>query len=300
MTMFFLWIAYFLSADLIDYDGKTLSLSDHFTMEHPLGHLSAEKATLTNLESLTDREKTRRTNLNCRLQIQLEKNISLESCHPHFPIFISSEKARCDLPPKNIFSTLQFQEIEFFENVKIKAQNVLHSDIIATGGSAIYKHGKLYLYPSPPKSHCQLQRDEDWIHAEKILFDGLKMEMICFSPHGYFHENSLSFSADSARISLTKDLQPTFLLLEGHVTLKGIHQNKETFALADELTYKADEKEVILTANPSRKVLFWQKDLELSAPQLRIKDAIKGVGDIHFTLNLEEKKQLQTIFSKYL
>lgn len=286
-----LFVAYALSADLVDYDGKTLTFSQHFQIEHPLGHLTGEKATLTNLSLPLNKGPQKNP-----IQVELENQVLLDACNASIPLSISSQRARCDLPPKNIFSTLQSQEIEFYENVIIKSP----FDITAKGGSAVYQRNKLTLYPSPLKSYCQLDQNENWIQAEKIIFDLALMEMVCLSAHGYTTENALFFSADSIRLSLSKEFQPTLLLLEGNVALRALYQNKKSFALADAVTYKMEQKELLLTAAPTKKVLFWQDGLELSAPQLRITDAIEGIGDIHFMLNTEQKKQLLEIFSRHL
>lgn len=289
--IFHFLIAYILSADLINYDGKTATFSKHFQIEHPLGTLSGEKAILMNL-CLPPNKTAQKDSI----QIQLENQILLDACNAPIPLSISSQRAHCALPSKNIFPTLQTQEIEFYENVVIKGP----LDIIAKGGSAIYSQNKLTLYPSASKSHCQIKQNENWIQAEKILFDLLQMELICLSSKGYIAEKALFFSADSLKLSLSKNFHPQLVMLEGKVALHGLYQNKKSFCLAEAASYKIDEKEWLLTAEPEKKVLFWQDGLELSAPKLRITDTIEGIGDIRFILNTEQKHQLLQIFSRYL
>ena len=144
------------------------------------------------------------------------------------------------------------------------------------------------------------QTDGDWLHAEKMTFNLLKKEMLCFSPQGYLSDKNLSFSARSARTLFTERFDPLLFLLEGNVAVQGLYQNKESFAASDAILYKVAEKEAHLTADFPKRVLFWQEGLEMSAPKICITNAIKAVGDVRFILKTEEKNHLQEIFAKHL
>jgi hypothetical protein len=92
------------------------------------------------------------------------------------------------------------------------------------------------------------------------------------------------------------------LLLKGEVTLS----SEDRFGIADRLTYSPYTKTVILLANPGNKVLFYDKeqDVSMSADEVHItknsetrKTEIKGVGHVQFLLSPEENTQLKTTFS---
>ena len=96
------------------------------------------------------------------------------------------------------------------------------------------------------------------------------------------------------------------LSLQGNVHLfSAIIQGKESFALADTLTYNPRDKTLVLSSE--KKVLFWQEGSRLSASEVRIRrdpiteiDSIEGVGDVHFAFDLEEENAIQQMFGKYL
>ena len=78
------------------------------------------------------------------------------------------------------------------------------------------------------------------------------------------------------------------------------------YALADHVELLLDQNQMILSAKPEKRVLFYDKsrDMQISAPLLRIsrdqetkKDSIKGSGDVRFNFVEKEFEELRRTFS---
>lgn len=261
MIALLLALTYNLTADQADYDGKTLILAGHFHIDHPMGGLSAEKATIENLQLHGAGKKT--------TQLHLENNVEIESVGKT-PFLLKAKRAICDLPPASLFSFFQIQEIRFFDQVEIATIQ----DLLARGGSALYKLGTLTLFPTLPTASCKLYRGEEEIHAQEIRFE----------------------------------LPTETLHLKGNVLLHSTRiKEKESFASADSLLYRTREKTLTLSSIPPKKVLFWQDGLSLSASEVQIKqdpeteeETIEGFGDVHFTFDLEEQNFIKKFIANYL
>lgn len=321
---------YFLSSNQADFDGKNLIFSGKFQVEHPMGLLKAEKATLKDLQLHHPTKKG--------MQLFLEEGVSIESMKGKTPFAISSRSAFCELPPNTFLSFFQFQELQFYDEVKITTL----LGIQAHGGSAFYKTGSLTLYPSIPLSCCQLERGLDRIEAQEIRFDLLKEELSCFKAHGILalreREPSLHFStetllwqkkeeklyfqkdvfieqtgqfslyADNALLTFQNEFEPHLFWLEGNVRLFSPQiQDKESFSVADQIAFYPQERKIILSSLPPKRVLFWQEGFSLSAPEVWIerdpltgKETIEGKGDVHFAFDSEEKNIIEQLLSKYL
>jgi hypothetical protein len=279
--------SYLLNAAQADYDGSSLKFSGQFQIEHPMGRLTGKKAELKDLQS----ERLGKNGAN----LYLEEGVFFDAASSATPFQVSSKRAFCELPPKSLFSFLKFQEVRFFEDVEI--QTLL--GIKATGGTATYKQGKLALYPEVPAIHCRLFRGHDTIDAKEIWFDLFLKELICISPIGFLSVGEITFSADSAHLTFQDDYHPDLLLLEGSVRIVSTFQGKKTFALADAATVRIDEKNLTLKSAPSKRVILWQEGLQISAPEVQIDDRIRGLGDVHFSLDTEEVRELQKLFSKF-
>lgn len=254
--------SYDLSAQQADYDGKTLILNGQIEIAHPMGRLSAQKATIENLNLRSSHKKT--------THLHLENDVEIDVPEGKIPFSVRAKRAECDLFSSNPFSYFQVQEVRFLDQVQISTQN----DLAAAGGFAVYKSGTFTLFPSAPKTHCQLIRGREEIYAQKIDFD----------------------------------LASETLHLEGTVQLHSSRmKNKESFATADHLFYHLGEKLIVLAAIPPKKVLFWQNDLSLSANEIKIRqdpqtgtESIEGFGDVHFTFDDEEQNFIEKFFSNYL
>lgn len=123
-----------------------------------------------------------------------------------------------------------------------------------------------------------------------------------------YQDEHIYLEADRGRLSLSH-LQPEALYCEGSIRM--ISQKKESScnALADQLVYFPSTRTLILSSKSPQRVLFWQTNgsLRLSAPEVHMcldakekEEEIQGMGDVHFTFNLEEEHLIETLFSKYL
>ncbi len=316
---------YDLTADVADYDGKNLCLTGNFQIDHPMGHLFAEKAVVENLDL--------RQSLKKAHHLYLENEVIIEVLEGKTPFALSSKKAVCDLLPP--FSLFQQDELYFDEQVEIRSLG--ESNFLAKGGSALYKNDTLTLYPSIPSIHCQIFLNGDRIDARKIVSDLSKETIVCEEPEGFLSSNALRFSArklvyhkEEGKIHLEKDVriwQDNLFFIEakrGSVALNNeskperIHlyedirlvsnqvSEKRSFAAADTLVYNLLDETLTLSSAAPKRVLFWQEGLRLSAPEVKIGQTtnggigkIEGCGDVHFNLDLEEQNTIETLISKY-
>jgi lipopolysaccharide export system protein LptA len=321
---------YLLSADQADYDGKNLIFSGKFQVDHPMGVLQAEKATLRDLQLHRPEKKGS--------HLTLENGVSISVKRSKTPFSIRSLRAICELPPTSLFPLFQFQELQFFDDVEIQTTE----NISARGGSAVYKIGSLTLYPAIPTARCQLLRNQDRIEANEIRFDLLKEELHCKGAQGSLlpssqelplrfaanellwkkqeaelfleeevsieQENRFSVHSDRAFLSLGEEKTPRLFLLENNVRLYSSSiQGKESFSIADRVSFSPQEGTIVLSASFPKRVLFWQEGLNLSAPEISIKkdpatkkETIEGKGDVHFAFDTEEKNIIEQLLSKYL
>jgi lipopolysaccharide export system protein LptA len=245
-----------LEADQLDYDGKTLTFKGAFCLQHPMGTLSAEKASIDNLQ-LNHSHQT-------GVKVLLEQQVQLDA--PTFSL--KAGKAECELSSQTTFSLLDFEELHLSDSIEIHAPE---HNLTACGDFAIYKLGTLVLYPSLPNTHCQVLQGDDKIDAQKIRFD-----------------------LSSQTVSLEGDVRLISSKIRG----------QKSFAAADSILYGLAEKTLTLSSIPPRKVLFWQKDLSLSADQVIVRQdpetTVEGMGDVHFSFDLEETDYFQKFFQNYL
>jgi len=125
----------------------------------------------------------------------------------------------------------------------------------------------------------------------------------------YCEEPEIAFYADSALLeySLADDImQPSLLTLKGNIRLFSHDPLKSArFGAADRLTYSLTTRTLILSANPGKKVLFWDENqgVRLSAPEVHIlydsetkQQNVKGIGAVQFSFTLEEQNKLYQLF----
>ena len=103
---------------------------------------------------------------------------------------------------------------------------------------------------------------------------------------------------------------PTRMILEGHVHLMNrcaidAEGPYLQFALADRVEYKAEAKEVHLSAKGKGRILFFDKlnNLQVSAPGLKIrrdqvtnKDSVQGIGNVRFSFVEKEFAEMNKYF----
>ncbi len=217
-------------------------------------------------------------------------------------------------------------QIEATENLKQIEGTTPHGfTLLAEEGS--------YIYPSHQfvaQKNCLLKQGENQIEGNRIDLDLAEEKLKLENPKGHIAPESLDFTAkfltwekeanrlyliDEVRVTQTDDLillakkgivhleefKPTQVTLEGNVRLiSSRFQNKESFAMADHLTFDPREKTLLFGAE--QKVLFWQEGLTLSASEVLIRkdQTIEGHGDVHFTFSLDEQNRIDEFFKQYL
>ena len=318
-----------LEADKAAYDGKTLSFNGSFHLTHPMGDL---KSAAASIEGLGAKNQPLHIVLDQQVHIDLSPSKNREQ-----PISIQSDRASCELKGFDPFSFLSVQTIEFQKNVQISTSKDLLAKgglaIYKKGKNS----STITLYPSLPLLACQIFHREITLHTETIefLFTGEKPELsqisttgdseiflpsngrlLCKGPLLYdpinntlkaspneplqFTNDTLYLEADRAQITHP---DRTFVL-EGNIRLiSSQFQGKETYAIAETATYSPQENLLTLHSSSQRKVLFWQDGFTFTAPEVHIRkdlETVQGVGDIHFTFDLDEQNYFEQIFSKYL
>lgn len=125
----------------------------------------------------------------------------------------------------------------------------------------------------------------------------------------YYEEEELAVFADTASLeySMTSDtLEPSSLTLSGNIRLFSHDPQKPSrCGLADRLIYSLTTRTLILSANPGKKVLFWDEaqGMRLSAPEVHItydpetkQQQVKGVGAVQFAFTPDEQNKLHQLF----
>jgi lipopolysaccharide export system protein LptA len=125
----------------------------------------------------------------------------------------------------------------------------------------------------------------------------------------YYEEAEFAVFADTASLeySISNDtMQLSSLTLSGNIRLFSHDpQKRSRCGLADRLTYSLTTKTLILSANPGKKVLFWDESqgIHLSAPEVHItqdhetqQQQVKGIGAVQFALTPDEQNKIQQLF----
>jgi lipopolysaccharide export system protein LptA len=125
----------------------------------------------------------------------------------------------------------------------------------------------------------------------------------------YYEEEEFAVFANNAFLdySIADDtVQPSSLILSGNIRLFSHDPQKPLrCGLADRLTYSLTTKTLILSANPGKKVLFWDESqgMRLSAPEVHItydfetkQQHIKAVGAVQFSFTPDEQNKIQQLF----
>jgi hypothetical protein len=156
-------------------------------------------------------------------------------------------------------------------------------------------------------SHGSLHFDK-----EKLLATILSPEKDGVVPKDkqlYYEEAEVAVFADSAALEYAVHadaMQPSQLFLKGNIRLFSHDPMKPPrYGVADRLTYSLTTRTLILSANPGKKVLFWdeKEGMHLSAPEVHItydaqtkQQMVKGVGAVQFSFTPEEQNKLFQLF----
>lgn len=125
----------------------------------------------------------------------------------------------------------------------------------------------------------------------------------------YYEEPEICIKADEAMLEYSiadNSLQPVSLALKGGVRLSSLGTQKPPrCGIADRLTYSLTTRTLILSANPGKKVLFWDEaqGARISANEVHITEDpqtkqqfIRGIGNVQFAFSAEESALLQQLF----
>jgi lipopolysaccharide export system protein LptA len=140
------------------------------------------------------------------------------------------------------------------------------------------------------------------VTSGKVPFD----QQMCYQ------DGEFTVYADKANLeySIVDDaLQPVSLTMRGNVRLRSQEEESPPrAAIADRVNYSPATRTLILTANPGKRVLFWdqQQAMRISATEVHVtydaesgKESVKGVGNVKFAFTAEESDKLQKYFPLY-
>ncbi len=164
---------------------------------------------------------------------------------------------------------------------------------------AEYRADTLELSPS-----CRLELPDASLQCEGPLTLHTQEQMAETAFPFHYDDSEFHIDAQSGKLLYAEEhsLAPKTIQCEGAVRLA----SEENYALADELVYFPETKTLHLFARKEARVLFWKSDgsVQISAPEVAARfgktEEIKGIGDVHFTFDLEEAHRIETLFGKYL
>lgn len=145
------------------------------------------------------------------------------------------------------------------------------------------------------KKDLFLEGDEiNWQSAEeKITIYGAPVQLQDDLCHIYCKKAALFYHKE--------DLFPERVVLSDKIQLFYNEKKLKSYGIAEKITYDPTTKELLLEG---KRVLFCNEEdnLRISAPKILIKKDhyVKGIGDVRFSFNQEEKEKFNTLFSKYL
>lgn len=126
-----------------------------------------------------------------------------------------------------------------------------------------------------------------------------------------YTESELTLFADKALLEyalVDEELQPVSLLLKGNVKISSSKEGPALCGLSDRVLLSPATKTLILSADPNKKVLFWDEEqgVRISSQEIHVtqdpstnKKAIKGVGNVKFAFSTEESALLNKLFPNY-
>ncbi len=155
-------------------------------------------------------------------------------------------------------------------------------------------HGPIHLDREKLKATIESPKAEGIVREEKQIS---------------YQEDTFLVFADTASIdySLVEGhLEPSLITLQGNVRLSSCDPQKSPrYSCTDRLSYSVTTRTFILSANPGKKVLFWDESqgMHLSAPEVHIthdpvshEQHIKGIGAVQFGFTPEEQHTLHRLF----
>ena len=187
----------------------------------------------------------------------------------------------------------------------VKGKTVLKAINAQGPASLVYKDAHNHSHKLISQGSVNLDRDKLRATVDSPETDGV----IALEKQLYYEEEEIAIYADNAALeySVVNDaLQPSSLTLKGNIRLFSHDPQKPVrCGLADRLTYSLTTRTLILSANPGKKVLFWDEvqGMHLSAPEVHItydaetkQQQVKGIGAVQFSFTPDEQNKLMQIF----
>lgn len=187
----------------------------------------------------------------------------------------------------------------------VKGKTILKAINTQGPASLIYKDAHNHKHKLISQGTVNLDRDKLRATIESPEKEGV----ISQDKQLYYEEEEIAIYADSASLeySIVNDsLQPASLSLKGNIRLFSHDPQKPLrCGAADRLSYSLTTRTLILSANPGKKVLFWDEvqGMRLSAPEVHItydaetkQQNIKGVGAVQFSFTPDEQNKLMQLF----
>lgn len=142
--------------------------------------------------------------------------------------------------------------------------------------------------------------------CEEVFLDYLAMTSLFLgAPELYYKDPHGELYATQATVEYREiegHIRPAKMVLEGNVQM--INAEALQYALADRVEYSFSDEVMVLTANPGKSVLFYdrQKEIQLSAARVQGrrnengKESIQGSGDVRFLFKQDELTKLKERF----
>jgi hypothetical protein len=283
---------YQLIAAHAEYDGQDLILTKDVEITHPLGTLYAQRAHLRQVKINEDTPFTR---------IELQDQIHIHSDNAGRSFDLTSDSANGEISAESLYT---FQSLNFEGNVECKGRD----SFCATAPRAHYQampgqQGTLKLFPT-----CRLTFASATLDSEGPLNLRLQ-ENLAETEHPLKYQDTfIRIEAQNGRLTYLNEanhIEPQAIYCDGNVRI----YSEENYALADQLVYFPKTQTLHLFAQAPGHVLFWKSDgtIQISAPEVQAhfdhkqqKEEIQGIGDVHFTFDLDEENRIETLFGKYL
>lgn len=290
------------SSDIADWNGDELTLSSQVQVEHELGKMFADVATMKgdplselylsgNVKLFSQKGGKLFCDTASFFQEERLAYFSSEKTlnYTQDDFRISCQKAEChfgkdiDLPR---FTLFEIEHLSFMNHVHIQ----YGKDYSASGGRAVLKNiighdetsvqGTITLFPQAPSCQCQLNHGQDQVFASQISMDLSRSEITCKFSSGSIllplmgKEVLHRFSAD--HLFMKKDLGE--MILKGNVTITGAEGLEMT---SDRMILTASEDNYTITALGQTTFHFTQGS------------SLTCSGCVHWN-NAENKIEMQT------
>lgn len=270
----------------------------------------------------------------CTIETFHNTKIQAESIHfdPEKKM-ISLHKAR------GIISTEQYPEMNFFADIVIwdEEKNILtlqgkirinqnHFVSLLNDERVVFHYNKKELHKISASGHTEMNRFLDngltsynLISDGEVSIDNKEKKIIIEKSKNQIQYSDHLGSIFGDRLVLSykeqgKNHLPDQVSLEGNVRLIGTMLGGDAnnsipnsqYALADELKYSCEKKEMKLISHNKKRVLFYDKinNMQISAPGILYskgktidKDVIKGLGDVRFRFMEQEFDHLKKRFN---